>query len=137
MATNKCRLKRHIVPYVVIQTPPVQLYNYLKTLGMKNLIIILCLSFAAITAFIPLSNYKSGLYGNVEPSDAAKKVWALSETDSVSTIPIAGKFSLEVKPGNWKIYIEANAPYKPASIESVLVQDGQYTDAGTVRLSTK
>lgn len=98
--------------------------------------IILSLSFAAITAFIPVDNYKAGLYGTIEPADAAKKVWAINGTDTVSTIPIAGKYSLEVKTGNWKIIIEAQAPYKPAIIESVLVQDGQYTDAGSVRLST-
>ena len=104
---------------------------------MKNLIVILCMSFAAVTAFIPMNDYKSGVYGTIEPADGAKKVWALSATDSVSTIPIAGKFSLEVKPGNYQIYVEAIAPYKAAALESILVSDGSYTDAGTIRLSTK
>ncbi|MBC7874529.1 MAG: carboxypeptidase regulatory-like domain-containing protein [Ferruginibacter sp.] len=100
---------------------------------MKKIILILGIAFGAI-AFVSPHSLKSGIYGTIEPSEGAKKVWAVSGMDSVSAIPVTGKFSLEVKPGNWALIVEAVKPYKNAIVDNVLVLDGQSTDAGVIRL---
>ncbi|MEI9810072.1 MAG: carboxypeptidase regulatory-like domain-containing protein [Bacteroidota bacterium] len=102
---------------------------------MKKIIIILCIAFVALCAFVIPGKLKSGIYGSVDPADGARKVWAISGSDTVSAVPLTGKFSLEVKPGTWKLIVEAIAPYKNAVVESVLVQEGQSTDAGVIKLT--
>lgn len=80
------------------------------------------------------SRLKSGIRGSIEPAEGGRRIWAISGTDSISTAPIMGKFSLDVRAGNWKLWIEAVQPYKNTSVESVLVVDGEYTDAGVIKL---
>lgn len=101
---------------------------------MKKLIVILSVIMVAMSAFRSNSEFKSGIVGVIEPADGVKKVWAISGTDSVSTVPLTGKFSLEVKAGNWKLLVEGAQPYKNTVVESVLVVDGQVTDVGVIKL---
>jgi hypothetical protein len=101
---------------------------------MKKLIIVLSTVLIVMSAFISHYEFKSGIQGTIEPPEGVKKVWAISGTDSMSTVPLNGKFSMDVKAGNWKLYIEAVQPYKNTVVESVLVVDGQYTDAGVIKL---
>jgi hypothetical protein len=102
---------------------------------MKKIALVLCTAFVAICAFISPDHAKSGIYGTIDPAEGAKKVWAISGTDSVSTVPITGKFSLEVKPGTWKLIVEAVPPLKSTQLEGILVQEGQSADAGVIKLS--
>jgi len=102
---------------------------------MKKLAITLCTGFIAIFAFVSPDNAKSGIYGSIDPPDGSKRIWAISGTDSVSTVPLTGKFSLEVKPGTWKLIVEAVPPLKNTVVESVLVQEGQSADAGVIKLT--
>jgi hypothetical protein len=104
---------------------------------MKRIAITLC---TALVAFLVLSAFISrtvatSIHGTVTPADGAKKVWAISGTDSVSTVPAGGNFSLDVKAGTYKLVVEANAPYKDATVESVVVEDGKSADAGEIKLS--
>jgi hypothetical protein len=101
---------------------------------MKKLIIILSVVLIFLSGFLTSETFKSGIRGSIEPADAAKKVWAISGSDSVSTVPLMGKFSVDVRAGNWKLVIEAAQPYKSTSVESVLVVDGEYADAGVIKL---
>jgi len=104
---------------------------------MKKIVFSLSLAFVVMCAFIPAYRVKSGIYGTIDPPDGAKKVWAINGTDSVSasTIPLTGKFSLEVKPGTWKLLVEAVPPLKNAVVENILVQEGESADAGVIKLS--
>lgn len=102
---------------------------------MKKLVIIACAAFIVMSAFVSLDRVKSGIHGTIDPPDGAKKVWAISGADSVSTVPLNGKFSMEVKPGTWKLIVEAVAPYKNTMIDNILVQEGQPADAGIIKLS--
>ena len=101
---------------------------------MKKLTIILVLLLVVVSSFLTSARLKSGITGSIEPADGARKVWATSGMDSLSTVPLMGKFSLDVRAGNWKLFIEAIQPYKNTSVESVLVVDGEYTDAGVIKL---
>lgn len=101
---------------------------------MKKPIIVLSAALIIMSAFISHNEFKSGIQGTIEPTEGAKKVWAVSGADSVSAVPLMGKFSMEVKPGNWELFVEAVQPYKSTTVEGVLVVDGQYTDAGVIKL---
>lgn len=100
---------------------------------MKKLVVILCIAFMATSAFISRPA-KSSIYGTIDPTDGAKKVWAISGTDSASAIPSMGKFSIDVDPGTWMVYVEAVKPYKNATVSNILVQENQSTDAGVIKL---
>jgi hypothetical protein len=103
---------------------------------MKRLLIILCIVFVAMAAFI-IPAKLSGIHGTISPADGGKKVWAISTggTDTVSIVPSSGAFSLEVKPGTWKIIVEAAKPYKDVTVSNITVEDGKYTDAGEIKLT--
>ena len=81
------------------------------------------------------SNFRSGIQGTIDPPEGAKRIWAVSGKDTVSIIPAPGSFIMDVKPGSWKLVIEANLPYKNAERESILVTDGEITDIGLIKLN--
>ena len=102
---------------------------------MKKIVIILLAVVVMMTAFINHKSYTvSGVQGTISPADGAKKIWAYSGKDTVSVIPSSTSFSIDVKPGTWTIYVEANKPYKDATISNVIVEAGRYTDAGEIKL---
>jgi hypothetical protein len=48
---------------------------------------------------------------------------------------INGSYEISgVKPGTYKIIIEAKPPYRNAAKDGVMVSDGQSSDAGEIRL---
>ena len=100
---------------------------------MKTIFLVVCFASLAI-GFTAHNVFKSGIHGTVDPPEGAAKVWAISGTDSVSAIPVTGKFSMEVKPGNWSIVVEAVSPYKNVVVNNILVLESQSTDAGVIRL---
>ena len=105
---------------------------------MKKYAIILCtVIFVLMSVFAFRGPIKPGIYGTIDPAEGARKVWAVSGTDSISAIPVAGKFSLDVKAGNWKLVVEAIAPYKNTAVDNILVQESQPTDAGVIKLATQ
>ena len=87
-----------------------------------------------ISAFVNRSLIKSGAQGIVNPADGAKEVWAISNSDSTSVVPESGVFSLDLKPGTWKIHVVAVPPFKDAFVDNVTVQDGKYTNVGEIKL---
>lgn len=79
----------------------------------------------------------SGIQGSVDPPQGAKKVWAVSSADSVSVVPQAGNFSIEVKPGTWRIFVETVAPYKSSVLDNIVVNPEQFTNVGVIKLEEK
>jgi len=100
---------------------------------MKKNAIAACLVIIMLVSFVVSGT--SGIHGAVSPADAAKKVWAYSGKDTVTAMISSGTFTLNVKPGNWQLFIEAVKPYKDAVIRNIIVEEGRYTDAGEVKLS--
>lgn len=100
---------------------------------MKKILLLICVAMIFTTAFIN-HNFKSGIYGTVEPPDGAKRIWVISGRDSVSTMPVDGKFSIEVKAGTWRVVVQAIDANKNTSIDNVVVLDNQFTDVGVIRL---
>ena len=99
---------------------------------MKNIIGIIVTVFI-MSAFD--SDYRSGIQGTIDPPEGAKRIWAVSGKDTVAIIPAPGSFILDVKPGSWKLVVEAVLPYKNAERESILVVDGELTDIGLIKLT--
>jgi len=103
---------------------------------MKKLILFICIIFFAVSAFIPRGHFISSIYGTIEPAEGAKKVWAIKGTDTLTVIPEAGKFSIAVTGGIWKLHIEAMPPYKNADVDNIRVEEGKSTDAGLITLKS-
>lgn len=104
---------------------------------MKSTGIIFCILIFLIGAFIPTRSALTSIYGSIEPQDAATRVIAISAKDSLVVIPQAGKFSIAVSAGTWKILVQALRPYKDKSVENIIVREGKSTDAGVIRLSAE
>jgi hypothetical protein len=105
---------------------------------MKKFVIMSCIAVAGLVglnSFVADKNVMTGIHGTITPAEGAKKVWAFNGTDSASTVPVAGNFSLDVKPGTWNLKVEAVAPYKDAQVVSVIVEEGKSADAGEIKLS--
>ncbi len=98
---------------------------------MKNAIAIV-ISIFLISSFA--AKYRSGIQGTIDPPEGARRIWAISGKDSVSIVPAPGSFLIEVKPGSWKLVVEAVLPYKNSERESILVTDDQITDVGLIKL---
>jgi len=98
---------------------------------MKNFIGII-ISVVLISSF---ANDRSGIQGTIDPPEGARRIWAVSGKDTVSIIPSPGSFIMDVKPGSWKLVVEAVLPYKNAERDGVLVTDGQITDIGLIKLT--
>ena len=103
---------------------------------MKKNVMVLGVVALAMSSFISLKNV-SGIQGSIDPANGASKVMAISGTDTVSAIPVEGKFSLDVKAGTWKVIVEAVKPYKNAVKENILVGEDGYADAGVIKLESE
>jgi hypothetical protein len=103
-----------------------------KRFVMKNFIGII-ISVVLISSFA--SKNRSGIQGTIDPPEGAKRIWAVSGKDSVSIIPTPGSFIMDVKPGSWKLVVEAVLPYKNAERDGVLVVEGELTDVGLIKLT--
>ena len=99
---------------------------------MKNIV-------GTIIAVVLISSFavddRAGIQGTIDPPEGAKRIWAVSGKDTVSIIPAPGSSIMDVKPGSWKLVVEAVLPYKNVEREGILVIDGQITDVGLIKLS--
>ena len=77
---------------------------------------------------------ESSITGKVNPPDGVVSVSAGNGSDSVRSNPTEGIFTLIVKPGAWKVFIDAKEPFKDIILDKVEVKEGQRTDLGEIRL---
>jgi hypothetical protein len=103
---------------------------------MKNVkIILVFLIVVAVGLFAFRNAWQGSVKGTIVPADGAVRAWALSSTDTFRTNVAQVMFEITgVKPGIYRIIIEANAPYKNQAKDSVQVTDGAVTDVGTITL---
>jgi hypothetical protein len=97
---------------------------------MKRLMIIafLVLSVSLLAFELP----KTTITGKVNPADAAETVWLIGGTDSLRTGVTMGVFSFEVKPGTYKLIIDARDPYKDVLLENIQVKQDETLDVGEI-----
>ena len=89
-------------------------------------------SVAGLFAFTTTT--QSSITGKVTPADGAETVWAVSATDSTKSAITAGAFALQVKPGTYKVIVDAKDPYKDVTLENVEVKQDQPLDVGEIVL---
>lgn len=104
-----------------------------KTTGMNKLIIVVVLFFVAIIA-ISFNHKKTGIVGRVNPVDAAEVVWVTSTTDSAKSVVSQGQFSFDLKPGTYKLVVDAREPYKDVLLENLQVKPDETLDVGEIPL---
>lgn len=79
--------------------------------------------------------FAGSVKGTITPADSAMNVWAISATDTFRSTITNGFFEIKnVKPGTYKIMVEASAPFKNATKEQVVVKENEQTDVGEIRL---
>lgn len=101
---------------------------------MKRFIIICGIILSAMLAASALHKNETSITGRVTPIDGANIAWAISSKDSLSSNVVNGIFSFSVKPGNYRVIIDALEPYKDATVENVSVKEGQTVDVGEIIL---
>ncbi|HEV2353374.1 MAG TPA: carboxypeptidase-like regulatory domain-containing protein [Puia sp.] len=75
------------------------------------------------------------IHGTVTPAEGGVNAWAESTMDTVKSPIINGSYEISgVKPGTYKVVIEAKPPYRNAAKDGIIVSDGQSADAGEIRL---
>ena len=100
---------------------------------MQMTALLLGMMAAGIFAFKGIDN--GGIKGTVNPAEGAVQAWAFSGTDTVKAPVTDGAFELTgLKAGDYKLEIEAKAPFKNATRENISVTEGQTTDIGEIRL---
>jgi hypothetical protein len=95
------------------------------TIGLIALITTIGLS------FIPA---KTSIVGRVNPADAAEVIWAISATDTLKGIPGQGQFFIDVRPGTYKLVVDAKEPYKDVTLENLQVKADETLDVGEIPL---
>ena len=95
------------------------------TIGLTSLVAALILSFAPA---------KSGIVGKLNPIDGAELVWVLGSSDSLKMAPAQGQFFFDVKPGVYKLVVDAKEPYKDVLLENLQVKQDETLDVGEIPL---
>jgi len=73
--------------------------------------------------------------GTINPINGGVKCWAISQTDTFQTNIVNGAFEMNnMKPGIYRIAIEAIPPYKNAVREGIEIRNSEVTDIGEIRL---
>jgi len=93
---------------------------------------IVAASVAGLFAFTTTN--QSSITGRVAPADGAETVWAISGADSTKGAISAGAFALGVKPGIYKVLVDAKDPYKDVILENLEVKQDQPLDVGEIVL---
>jgi hypothetical protein len=96
----------------------------------------LAASFAMVFTLFAFTTFKNGsIKGSVSPSASATSAYVVSGMDTLRTNIRNGGFEIgEVKPGTYKLVIEAIAPYKNFEKEGVVVNEKKATDVGEIAL---
>lgn len=95
-------------------------------------LIILIITVASLHAFRVMQ--QSVIKGSIYPADGAEVVVAIHGTDSLKVKPSDGGFNFVVKPGGWKIWVDAKAPLKDITVDAD-VKEGQTVNLGEIKLT--
>ncbi len=88
--------------------------------------------FAGLVSFTTTT--QTSITGKVAPAEGAETVWAISGPDSTKGMISSGAFALAVKPGVYKVIVDAKDPYKDVILENLEVKQDQPLDLGEIVL---
>lgn len=90
---------------------------------------------AGVTTLHALKIQETGtISGKLSPNSGAQYVQAINGTDTVKTVVAAGIFVFKLRPGHYKVVVDAIEPLHDAVIEHVEVLDGQISNLGEISL---
>jgi len=101
---------------------------------MKKRMLTLGVVAASVAGLFAFTTTATSITGKVTPADGAEAVWAISGTDSTKGAITSGAFAIEVKPGNYKVIVDAKDPYKDVTLENLEVKQDQALDVGEIVL---
>ncbi len=107
---------------------------------MKNALVQLILVIIGVSGIHAVRLLQtSSFHVRLSPGDgAAQKIWAIQGKDSLEMINVNGDYYIDnIKPGNWIISVEANAPYKSAQYEVSDLKPGVDRELGEIRLKNR
>lgn len=84
--------------------------------------------------FLSYMPAKTVILGRVVPADGAELVWVLGEKDSLKSVLIEGNFQFEVRPGMYKLVVDAKQPYKDVMLDNLVVRADETLDVGEIVL---
>jgi hypothetical protein len=88
---------------------------------------------AGLLGFSSLRN--GTVRGSVSPAEGGNRIWMISATDTIKAPIEKGAFEIRnLKPGAYRVVIEANPPYKNVAKAGIIVMDGQVMDMGEIVL---
>jgi hypothetical protein len=80
-------------------------------------------------------SWNGSVKGTINPPDGGIRAWVLSASDTLKADIDRGIFVIPaVKPGIYRIVMEAKPPFKNAIREGIAVRDGVISDVGEIRL---
>ena len=89
-----------------------------------------------VAGLLAFTHLKVGsIRGTVTPAEGGVRAWAESATDTLKAPIVNGTYEItDVKPGAYKIIIEAKPPYRNIAKDGIMVNDGQAADVGEIKL---
>jgi len=87
----------------------------------------------SVVFLLGFNKTQTSITGKIVPADQAEIVFAIG-TDTVKAIPVMGTFSLQVKPGMYRLFVNAKDPYKDFQMDNLEVKEGQTLDVGEIVL---
>lgn len=94
---------------------------------------IVAASLAGLFAFTTITG-QTAITGKITPAEGAVGVWAINGKDTTKGNITSGAFTIEVKPGTYKLIVDGKEPYKDAQLENLVVKQDQTLDAGEIIL---
>ena len=96
-----------------------------------NIRFVLPLAAFGVFAF---ADSQTSVTGKVTPADAVESVWAIAGADSLKAELSNGSFAVSVKPGTYKIMVDAKEPLKDVLLENVEVKHDEVVNLGEIKL---
>ncbi len=88
---------------------------------------------AGMGLFISSGVPQSAITGRISPANAAREVMIIG-TDTTRAAIASGAFSTMVRPGNYKLIVDAIEPYKDVLLDNLDVKENQVLDVGEIIL---
>jgi len=101
---------------------------------MKRFIVSFGIILLVILSAYAFHKDQTSIIGRVNPLDGANSAWAVGGRDSSTSTIVNGTFTFSVKPGIYKVVVDAIEPYKDAVLENISVKEGQTVNLGEIML---
>ena len=105
---------------------------------MRNAIVQLVLVIIGVSSIHAVKLLQtSSFHVRMSPANGAERVWAIQGKDSIEMTNVNGEFFLRsIKPGQWRVSVEAVEPFKDVQFNVGDIKPGFDRDLGEIHLQT-